>query len=198
MKQVTCDVGGGDDQCEDVVGALQKATLFDWKQQNRIIFLCADAPCHGTDYHDGCNDNHPRGLGVPIEPILHDLINKGVQIVFWKINGTTDKMISKFNQEASRCSSQKAFPGERPRNEYISTDKMNAISIGESMKASFIKSVTSGIATSSSRAKVKSIKHSVKKAAINLGSIAEVDAEAIAGMAEISLEDSKSVDGQRF
>jgi hypothetical protein len=97
--------GGGGDTCEDVVGALGKACELDWQLHNRLIFLCGDSPAHGTKYHDlGASsgaDDHPMGLGKPSEPILHDLMQKRVNIVFWKVNGTTDKMIKVFNEECS-------------------------------------------------------------------------------------------------
>jgi hypothetical protein len=198
LEQVERSVGGGGDQCEDVIGALQKATSFEWSQQNRIIFLCADAPCHGTEYHDGCGDNHPSGLGTPSQPIFHQLIEKGVQVVFWKINGTTDKMIRKFNEEASRSPTQRSFPGERPRNEYISTDPMSGGSIAESMRDSIMRSVSASLSKSSSRVKAKDIKHTMKKAATKLASIPEDEAEAIIAISAVSLDAAKGSEGGRF
>jgi hypothetical protein len=189
LKRLESEATGGGDQCEDVIGGLQKATEFDWKQQNRIIFLCADAPCHGTTYHDGCGDSHPRGLGIASEPILHELINKGIQIVFWKINDTTDKMIRKFNQEASQCPSERPFPGERPRDEYISIDSMNERNIIESMQKSIFKSVSLSIGSSSAQVKSKSIKHSIKRAAERLTTINEDEANEIAEMSTNSMKE---------
>lgn len=171
LKAVESLVGGGDDACEDVIGALQKATVLQWRHQNRLLILCADAPCHGKEYHDFPDndgfDNHREGLGFASEPLLHDLIEKGVAVIFWKINYTTDKMIRKFNEEASRSPTKRSFPGDRPRDEYISSEVM-ADMRGEvlltSMRSSLYTAISASISSSMSRVKgSKTIGHSIKR-----------------------------------
>ena len=52
---------GAGDIPEDILGALDQALTFDFYSKTCLIYLVADAPCHGTQYHD-CgrwNDDHP-------------------------------------------------------------------------------------------------------------------------------------------
>lgn len=50
---------GGDDQAEDVSGALRKATEWgDWSGQARFLLLFTDAPCHGSDFSAGFTDKY--------------------------------------------------------------------------------------------------------------------------------------------
>lgn len=50
---------GGDDQAEDVAGALRKATEWgDWTGQARFLLLFTDAPCHGSDFSAGFTDEY--------------------------------------------------------------------------------------------------------------------------------------------
>lgn len=58
---------GGGDAAEDVVGGLEKA-LNDFKfttEGHNLVFLIADCPCHGKQYHniqsDDYKDNVPEG-----------------------------------------------------------------------------------------------------------------------------------------
>lgn len=164
----TC--GGGGDTCEDVIIGLEAAAKFDWQFQNRLLFLCGDAPCHGRQYHDGCDDWHPDGLGISSQPILHKLIEKDVQVIFWKINDTTNKMIAKFNEEAA-TSERQILPGDRPLNEYILSTDLDFSSkdpavLGRSMAKTFKHFMSSSMATSSSKAHgtSTSIKHVMKRA----------------------------------
>lgn len=160
-------VGGGGDECEDVIGALKAAKSLQWKNANKLLFLCGDAPCHGRQYYQNANDNHPGGLGIPSEPILHEMIEKRIQVVFWKANESTNKMIQVFNEEASRYPGQGLLPVEKDRNEYISTDALDTTNILESMRRSLSKSLSSSLSHSSSRHSSltkKSISDSVKLA----------------------------------
>jgi hypothetical protein len=94
---------GGGDQCEDVIGGLAKASEMNFAYANKLLFLCADAPCHGTQFHDGCNDDYPDGSfpgARDSREVVQALRQAGVDCTFLKINNTTDKMIRKFNQDA--------------------------------------------------------------------------------------------------
>jgi len=101
-------VKGGGDLAEDVVSGLAAANSLEWKMVNRILVLCGDAPHHGTDYHDydmsigASYDDYPSGVfpgSQPSAPILKELHQKKVQIIFLKLKDSTDKMIRKFNEE---------------------------------------------------------------------------------------------------
>ena len=98
-------VGGGD-CAEDVVGGLAQADeLFSEGQHfvNKVVCLCADAPCHGAAYHDGVHDYYADS-SFPGQKdsatVLRALKEKGVALNFFRVNASTDKMIAKFNEEA--------------------------------------------------------------------------------------------------
>lgn len=160
------NVGGGGDQCEDVIGALKAAVELEWKSANKLLFLCGDAPCHGTRYYQNASDMHPQGLGIQSLPILHNMIDKRIQVVFWKVNESTNKMIQVFNEEASRHPGQGLLPVEKDRDEYISTYALSKTNILESMTNSLYESISSSLShsMSSSSLKTKSISKSVKLA----------------------------------
>ena len=163
-KLESIEVGGGRDECEDVIGGLKAASELKWMHQNRLLFMCGDAPCHGTDYYDSANDNHPGGLGVPVGPILKTLMDQEVQIVFWRIGASTDKMIRKFNEEAFRQSN-----GQGSRN-YIATnnlDKSSDTKMSDSMSFGIIESLTSSLANSATSAQSHSIKYTMAAARRN-------------------------------
>jgi len=52
---------GGDDSCEDVPAALDRALSWpDWQLTNfNFLLLFTDAPCHGSDFNAGLQDNSP-------------------------------------------------------------------------------------------------------------------------------------------
>ena len=94
---------GGGDQCEDVIGGLAKASEMNFAYANKLLFLCADAPCHGIQFHDGCNDDYPDGSfpgARDSREVVQALRQAGVDCTFLRINNTTNKMIEKFNQDA--------------------------------------------------------------------------------------------------
>lgn len=150
---------GGGDICEDVVGGLKIASEFEWTQQNRMLFLTGDAPCHGRNYYTdeiiskrktkwGHWDDHPDGLGQSL-PILHTLMEKNVEIIFWEIDKSTEEMITRFNEECAQ------FRGTndvgRPFAKYIqSVDVTNDIDV-EAVKESIMHSVMESTSQSISR-----------------------------------------------
>eukprot|EP00956_Cyclotella_meneghiniana_P035022 scaffold110397_cov72-Cyclotella_meneghiniana.AAC.4 len=93
---------GGGDTPEDLAGAIQKANTLSWSQPSKVVFIIADAPCHGTEFHSGLDDNHPEGSpGVDIISELRLLHEKaGVQetmsLTFGRITNHTDTMIECF------------------------------------------------------------------------------------------------------
>jgi hypothetical protein len=125
---------GGGDECEDVVGGLAIAADMKWLFHNKMLVLCADAPCHGSMYHVGCNDDYPSGVfpgSKDPAAVLAKLKQNGVQITFLKLNSTTDKMIQEFNRLVGGGI------------EIVNLDCAKlAASIKESVKASLTKSIT--------------------------------------------------------
>jgi len=94
---------GGGDGPEDVLGGLNVVKSFEWQSATRIVYLIADAPAHGTEFHDwGAGaDSYPDGdpHGLQPTPILKELRDeKKVEFYFGKINPHTDKMIRRFNE----------------------------------------------------------------------------------------------------
>ncbi|CAM9661796.1 unnamed protein product [Discosporangium mesarthrocarpum] len=96
-------VGGGD-TAEDVFGGLHAAaTKVTWKQSVRLMMHFADAPCHGSRFHDVILDhdrqyNEKDRNGLEIGELLQALKNLQVQYVFAKIKSQTDKMIAEFRK----------------------------------------------------------------------------------------------------
>ena len=62
---------GGNDCPEDVAGGLQKALEQQWESKTRYAVIIADAPAHGTKYHElgDSEDNYPKGdpMGLVLE-----------------------------------------------------------------------------------------------------------------------------------
>ncbi len=94
---------GGADQCEDIFGGIDQALNLSWKFSTRIVIHFADAPCHGTEFHNGCGDSYPGGdpNGLSIESLLGDMLSKGIQYWFVHLNDTTRKMIDVFKSRTS-------------------------------------------------------------------------------------------------
>ncbi len=91
---------GGDDECEDVHGGMNAAANLEWASQTRILFHVGDAPAHGTEFHNGCNDRYPTGdpNGLNAKTLLESLRSKNILYSFGRINHSTDKMVRRFNE----------------------------------------------------------------------------------------------------
>lgn len=109
FKKNVCKVSasGGDDFTEDVLGGLEAAIRkLRWTSKNKVLFHIADAPHHGSRFHnlgkeaDHYFDKQPRGLSI--EYLMKEIRRLNILYVFTKINNTTDKMIKEFNRVAGR------------------------------------------------------------------------------------------------
>lgn len=92
---------GGADAAEDIAGAIQQANKLSWSQPTKVVFIIADAPCHGTDFHTIGSDNYPSGTpGIDIIKELRMLQESDEQasmsITFGKITADTDFMVQRF------------------------------------------------------------------------------------------------------
>lgn len=110
--------GGGGDTPEDIAGAIKKATSLQWKFPTRTVFLIADAPCHGTQFHSAdLGDKHPTGSpGIDIVQELKGLSGKvdsrgTMSLFFGRINDSTDKMVNIFKEQGV---DMKVFPAKEP------------------------------------------------------------------------------------
>jgi len=94
------NASGGGDGPEDICGGLREAMALDWEGQSRHLFLIADAPCHGSKYHDQ-SDTYPGGdpTGNVLEDQFVHLINvQNINCMFLKLGNATDKMMQVINQ----------------------------------------------------------------------------------------------------
>jgi hypothetical protein len=95
--------GGGDD-AEDVFSGITRVANLSWNATNRLLFHIADAPCHGSQFHDGVGDYHVTGdkYGRKIEDMLQ-ILSEVCQIstyFFCHLNRSTNKMIQVFKEAA--------------------------------------------------------------------------------------------------
>ncbi len=102
-QQIAC---GGGDGPEDICGGLHKASQLNWTSKAKYIFIIADCPCHGSNYHN-LTDSFPHGdpLGMVPEKQLEDLMRpdgkygtRGIQVTFVRVTAQTDKMVTVWNQ----------------------------------------------------------------------------------------------------
>eukprot|EP00761_Pharyngomonas_kirbyi_P010850 gb/GECH01010873.1/.p1 GENE.gb/GECH01010873.1/~~gb/GECH01010873.1/.p1 ORF type:complete len:759 (+),score=129.85 gb/GECH01010873.1/:1-2277(+) len=98
----TMDATGGGDAPEDITGAYQEALELPWEAEHRFLVHIADAPCHGTKYHDlgrSC-DNNADGCPENLKPEdqLEVMKSKNINLLFTKITEHTDKMIDVFSK----------------------------------------------------------------------------------------------------
>ncbi|KAL3798707.1 hypothetical protein HJC23_004458 [Cyclotella cryptica] len=93
---------GGGDTPEDLAGAIQQANSLTWTQPSKVVFIIADAPCHGTEFHLFGDDSYPGGSpGIDIISELQNLQEKaGVQgtmsLTFGRILNDTNQMVQRF------------------------------------------------------------------------------------------------------
>jgi hypothetical protein len=91
---------GGDDAAEDVASALRQAHTLSWNHADLcLVYHIADAPAHGTLYHNGdISDNYPEGDPFGLDPasILKQFITEGFHYTFVRITHHTDKMTDIF------------------------------------------------------------------------------------------------------
>jgi hypothetical protein len=89
---------GGGDAPEDLAGAIQKANMLSWNQPRKVVFIIADAPCHGNEFHP-YSDSYPGGSpGIDIIAELRVLQDKAdnqgtMSLTFGRITDQTDQMI---------------------------------------------------------------------------------------------------------
>lgn len=95
---------GGDDEAEDVLTGLEKASEMNWLSEARIIIHIGDYPCHGLNYHSLLvYDNYPQGdkYNRSVKDLLEKLHTQcNVNTYqFIHINNKTKLMIQKFKEE---------------------------------------------------------------------------------------------------
>ena len=93
---------GGDDEAEDVAGALDRTCGLTWgPSEVRMIFHIADAPAHGRLFHPPrVSDRFPEGDPDGHDPrsLLRHLASQEIQYTFVRITSSTDTMIDVFHE----------------------------------------------------------------------------------------------------
>ena len=113
--------GGGDD-AEDVAGGLNAGLNMTWRSNARYAILIADAPGHGTQYHDkDVEDDYPKGdpNGLVLEEIMRQYVKKNINLCLCRIDDYTDIMFSAM-KKAYDQESQKST--EKPKIQEIPYD----------------------------------------------------------------------------
>lgn len=85
---------GGDDVCEDVAGAYRFANGLEWHADVRCLFHIADAPNHGSEYHEEhIEDDYPNGHPyIDLKQEVRELSHKNVDLTVFNVKETTEIM----------------------------------------------------------------------------------------------------------
>jgi len=87
---------GGGDAPEDIQGGLRRALDLNWSDMDdsiKLAFLCADAPCHGSQYHNE-RDDYPDGnpCGLVLEELVKEFSDRDILLTCYKITNSTEAM----------------------------------------------------------------------------------------------------------
>lgn len=92
---------GGDDEAEDVAGALSQTLSLSWNTADiRMVFHIADAPAHGRLFHGlTVSDRFPRGDPDGLDPrdSILQMSRDGFYYTFVRITSATDTMLEVFH-----------------------------------------------------------------------------------------------------
>lgn len=82
-----------------VAGGLDKALKLKWEAETRIILFVADAPAHGSEYHEASlRDSYPGGDPAGFKPVeqIAEVARRGIDFYFIKCTTYTDIMLKLF------------------------------------------------------------------------------------------------------
>lgn len=103
-------IGGGDIP-EDVFTGLERLASLSWEASNRVVIHIADAPCHGTQFHDLnlADDKYPFGdkLHRDIKTLLQNL-REGRQISTYSFHHVHPSITKKMWKEFKRAAGPEA------------------------------------------------------------------------------------------
>ncbi|EGC34842.1 hypothetical protein DICPUDRAFT_34378 [Dictyostelium purpureum] len=103
---------GGGDGPEDVFGGMDLIKTVPWRlNSTRVVIHIADAPCHGSEYHD-FRDDHPDGdpNGILLDSLLEDISRLKLNYYFGHINLlNTGKMIDIFDKRIREISGNQTY-----------------------------------------------------------------------------------------
>ncbi|CAF1528181.1 unnamed protein product, partial [Rotaria sordida] len=89
---------GGNDEPEDVLGALDHASKLNWDARAKFIVLVCDAPAHGHDCNDVNTDRFPNGFNnLKVEDVMKKLTENNIDLILCHLKATaTKKMANTF------------------------------------------------------------------------------------------------------
>lgn len=98
---IAIEASGGKDAAEDVSGAYSWATCLIWDADVNLLLHIADAPDHGTVYHDSTvSDNYPHGHPlIDLLEEVRDLAITHVDVTLFRLNNSTDIMYNMMRKE---------------------------------------------------------------------------------------------------
>ncbi|CAF1154913.1 unnamed protein product [Rotaria magnacalcarata] len=86
---------GGNDEPEDVLGALDHAMSLNWDARAKFIVLVCDAPAHGRDCNDSDADRFPNGLNnLKVEDVMKKLTEKNIDLILCHLKATATKKMA--------------------------------------------------------------------------------------------------------
>lgn len=92
---------GGNDEAEDVAGALEHALNLHWDAEIKLVLLVTDAPPHGKEYHDATvSDRYPKGdpNGRNPREQVALLADRGIDLTVFRIKPSIHTMIRVFDE----------------------------------------------------------------------------------------------------
>eukprot|EP00538_Stauroneis_constricta_P011272 CAMPEP_0119553130 /NCGR_PEP_ID=MMETSP1352-20130426/5958_1 /TAXON_ID=265584 /ORGANISM="Stauroneis constricta, Strain CCMP1120" /LENGTH=622 /DNA_ID=CAMNT_0007599481 /DNA_START=4 /DNA_END=1872 /DNA_ORIENTATION=+ len=94
---------GGRDPPEDMAIGIQTANNLTWQNPTRVVFIVADFPCHGNEFHCFDTDDFPDGtpnisIVEELDRMRHNTGDCGtMSIHFGRIQNMTDQMVRRLN-----------------------------------------------------------------------------------------------------
>lgn len=142
---------GGGDGPEDVFGGLAVALKeMDWGStaNSNLLIHIADAPCHGSQYHD-MKDSYPDGdpAKIPLSSLMSRIHRFNINYWFGKMDKCTDKMIEAFNKALMEAGSS------NPIQVFESLEKAEVIA--QAVTQATLATVTSSMASKGPKAMVR-------------------------------------------
>lgn len=134
---------GGGDAPEDINGAIQILLCkLNWTGDCKILVHFADAPCHGTEFHDLKDENPNPSSDIPWDKLLSNLRKNGIHYNFMELNKSTRKMTDNFSTIWKKIGN--SYPA---RFKVYSVNSMNAADLIPHIKTSIKDSIDKSFRT---------------------------------------------------
>ncbi|KAM3134752.1 hypothetical protein pb186bvf_013077 [Paramecium bursaria] len=108
----------GDDDLNDLHGALEQSLSYDWNIQNKNvekkIVVITDMPCHGMNYHSKyIHDDYPN---EDLRDTILKIVQQDIQLSVYTFNQQTDIMIEQMQKIVKEINISNAFHHYRINN----------------------------------------------------------------------------------